>query len=394
MRAMPVKPTISFENLEVAFASKSNAELRKMYLIFATLNNNLVSSIGIKLANLAFQLHLPIKGILKQTMFGHFCGGETIAESVLACRKLANFGVHSILDLSVEGKGDEASFEATTEEIYQTLVESAKTDYMPFGVFKVTGLGDYRILEKIQANQALTPAEQEAFARLEGRVDRLCKTAHDLGLKILVDAEESWFQNVIDDLAYAAMVKYNTKRCVIYNTYQMYRHDSLARLKQAHQVAQEQGYLFGAKPVRGAYMEKERKRAQAEGYLDPIQPNKAATDRDYDAAIHYSVENHIHLVCATHNEKSSVALTELMDTHGIAAESELVYFSQLFGMSDSISFNLANAGYRVVKYVPYGPVEKVMPYLSRRASENSSIAGQSSREFELVRKEMKRRRLK
>jgi proline dehydrogenase len=331
---------------------------------------------------------------MKKTMFGHFCGGETIAESVLACRQLAKYGVHSILDLSVEGKGDEASFEATTEEIYQTMVESAKTDYMTFGVFKVTGLGDYRILEKIQANQPLTPAEQEAFARLEGRVDRLCKTAHDLGLKILVDAEESWFQNVIDDLAYAAMAKYNNIRCVVYNTYQMYRHDSLARLKQAHQVAQEQGYLFGAKPVRGAYMEKERARAQAEGYEDPIQPNKAATDRDYDAAIRYSVENHIHLVCATHNEKSSEILTELMDTYGIAADSELVYFSQLFGMSDSISFNLANAGYRVVKYVPYGPVEKVMPYLSRRASENSSIAGQSSREFELVRKEMTRRRLK
>jgi proline dehydrogenase len=394
MRAMPVKPTISFENLEVAFASKSNAELQKIYLIFATLNNNFLSTLGIKLADLAFQLHLPVKGIMKKTMFGHFCGGETIRESVRACKRLANYGVHSILDLSVEGKGDEASFEATTEEINQTLVESAKTDYMPFGVFKVTGLGDYRILEKIQANQALTPAEQEAFARLEARVDRLCKTAHDLGLKILVDAEESWFQNVIDDLAYAAMAKYNTKRCVVYNTYQMYRHDSLARLKQAHQVAQEQGYLFGAKPVRGAYMEKERARAKADGYLDPIQPNKAATDQDYDAAIHYSVENHIHLVCATHNEKSSVALTELMDTHGIAADSELVYFSQLFGMSDSISFNLANAGYRVVKYVPYGPVEKVMPYLSRRASENSSIAGQSSREFELVRKEMKRRRLK
>ena len=390
---MPVKPTISFENLEVAFASKSNAELRKMYLIFATLNNYLVSSIGIKLANLGFQLHLPIKGILKQTMFGHFCGGETIAECVLACRQLANYGVHSILDLSVEGKGDEASFEATTEEINQTMVESAKTDYMPFGVFKVTGLGDYRILEKIQSNQTLTPAEQEAFARLEGRVDRLCKTAHDLGLKILVDAEESWFQNVIDDLAYSAMAKYNTKRCVVYNTYQMYRHDSLARLKKAHQEAQAQGHVFAVKPVRGAYMEKERARAQAEGYLDPIQPTKAATDQDYDAAIQYSVENHIHLVCATHNEKSSVALAELMERHGITADSELVFFSQLFGMSDSISFNLASAGYRVVKYVPYGPVEKVMPYLSRRASENSSIAGQSSREFELVRKEMKRRRM-
>jgi proline dehydrogenase len=326
-------------------------------------------------------------------MFGHFCGGETIAECVLACRQLANYGVHSILDLSVEGKGDEASFEATTEEINQTMVESAKTDYMPFGVFKVTGLGDYRILEKIQSNQPLTPAEQEAFARLEGRVDRLCKTAHDLGLKILVDAEESWFQNVIDDLAYSAMAKYNTSRCVVYNTYQMYRHDSLARLKKAHQEAQAQGYVFAVKPVRGAYMEKERARAQVEGYLDPIQPNKAATDKDYDAAIQYSVENHIHLVCATHNKKSSVALAELMERHGITPDSELVFFSQLFGMSDSISFNLASAGYRVVKYVPYGPVEKVMPYLSRRASENSSIAGQSSREFELVRKEMKRRRM-
>jgi len=390
---MPVKPTISFENLEVAFASKTNAELRKMYLIFATLNKNWLSNLGIKVANLSFQLHLPIKGILKKTMFGHFCGGETIAESVLASRQLANYGVHSILDLSVEGKGDEPSFEATTEEIYQTLVESAKTDYMPFGVFKVTGLGDYHILEKIQAKQALSTAEQEAYARLEGRVDRLCKAAHDLGLKILVDSEESWFQDVIDDLAYAAMAKYNQERCVVYNTYQMYRHDSLVRMKKAHLVAKEQGYFFGAKPVRGAYMEKERARANAEGYLDPIQPNKEATDRDYDLAISYAVKEGIHLVCATHNENSTGILTELMDQYQIDPKSDLVYFSQLYGMSDSISYNLASAGYRVVKYVPYGPVEKVMPYLSRRAAENSSIAGQSSREFELVKKEMKRRRL-
>ena len=393
MRTMPVKPTISFENLEVAFASKSNAELRKMYLIFATLNTNWVSKLGIKLANWSFQLHLPIKGILKKTMFGHFCGGETIQESVLACQLLANYGVYSILDLSVEGKGDEASFEATTEEIYQTLVESAKTDYMPFGVFKVTGLGDYRILEKIQARQALSREEQEAYVRLENRVDRLCQTAHDLGLKILVDAEESWFQEIIDELAYRAMAKYNKTRCVVYNTYQMYRHDALDRLKKAHQVANEQGYFLGAKPVRGAYMEKERARALAEGYLDPIQPNKEATDRDYDLAIAYAIQEGISLVCATHNEKSTLALTELMSKYQIDPKFDQVYFSQLYGMSDSISYNLAKAGYRVVKYVPYGPVEKVMPYLSRRAAENSSIAGQSSREFDLVRKELKRRRI-
>lgn len=389
---MPVKPTISFENLEVAFASKSDAELRKMYLIFATLNNNLISDLGIGLANLAFKLKLPVKGIMKKTMFGHFCGGETIQESIQACKHLADFGVESILDLSIEGKGDEESFDRTCEEIYQTLVESSKTDYMPFGVFKVTGLGDYHIMEKIQAGEKLSKAEEEAFVRLKARVDRLCKAAHDLGLKILSDAEESWFQNVIDDITYEAMEKYNRERCVVYNTYQMYRHDTLGRLKAAYETAQNKGYILGAKPVRGAYMEKERERAKEMGYLDPIQPNKEATDRDYNAAIQYCVENGIYLVCATHNEKSALQLTELMNIHGIAPESDQVYFSQLYGMSDNISFNLAKAGYKVVKYVPYGPVEKVMPYLTRRAAENTSIAGQSSREFELVKKEMRRRK--
>jgi hypothetical protein len=391
---MPVKPNISFENLEVAFASKSDAELRKMYLIFATLNNNLISDLGIGLANLAFKLKLPVKGIMKKTMFGHFCGGETISESIQACKHLAGFGVHSILDLSIEGKGDEESYDKTCEEIYQTMVESAKTDFLPFGVFKVTGLGDYHIMEKIQAGQKLSGSEQEAFHKMKGRIDRLCKAAHDLGLKILSDAEESWFQDVIDDLTYEVMEKYNQERCVVYNTFQMYRHDSLERLKKAHQVALEKGYLFGAKPVRGAYMEKERERAKELGYLDPIQPNKEATDRDYNAAIKYCIENGVHLVCATHNEKSAVQLTELMNVNSVSPSSDQVYFSQLYGMSDNISFNLAKAGYRVVKYVPYGPVEKVMPYLTRRAAENSSIAGQSSREFELIKREMNRRKQK
>ncbi|GAA0878693.1 proline dehydrogenase family protein [Algoriphagus jejuensis] len=363
-----------------------------MYLIFATLNSNLISDLGIGLANLAFKLKLPVKGIMKRTMFGHFCGGETIAESLHACAHLADFGVGSILDFSVEGKGDEASFDKTCEEIYHTLVESAKTSYMPFGVFKVTGLGDYHIMEKIQAGEKLTEAEQAAFERTRARVDRLCKAAHDLGLKILSDAEESWFQDVIDDLTYEAMEKYNRERGVVYNTYQMYRHDSLKRLKKAHAEASDRGYILGAKPVRGAYMEKERERAQELGYTDPIQPNKAATDRDYDAAINYCVEKSVWLVCATHNEKSTLKLTELMNLHAIDPNSERMYFSQLYGMSDNISFNLAKAGYNVAKYMPYGPVEKVMPYLTRRASENTSIAGQSSREFELIKREMKRRK--
>jgi len=285
-------------------------------------------------------------------MFGHFCGGETIEETILTCQKLADYGVQAILDLSVEGKGDEESFEKTTEEIYQTMLKSAETDYMPFGVFKTTGLGDFHIMEKIQAGQKLTQAEEQAFNRVKERVDRLCKAAHDLGIRVMVDAEESWFQDVIDDLAYEAMEKYNKERCVVYNTYQMYRHDSLARLMKAHQVAQEKGYLFGAKPVRGAYMEKERERAEEMGYPDPIQPNKAATDQDYDAAIRFCVENGIHLVCASHNEKSNLELTELMDEFGLDPQDSRVFFSQLYGMSDNISFNLAKAGYKVVKYVP------------------------------------------
>ena len=389
---MPVKSNISFENMEVAFASKSDAELRKAYLVFALLNNKFISDLGIALTNISFKLGLPIKGLMKQTMFGHFCGGETIAETIEACKKLDSFGIESILDLSVEGKGDEDSFERTTEEIYQTLVESAKTDYMPFGVFKVTGLGDYHIMEKIQTGEKLNAEETKAFERTQARVDRLCKAAHDLGLKILVDAEESWFQNVIDDLAYTAMEKYNKERCVVYNTFQMYRHDSMERLKKANEVAKEIGYVFGAKPVRGAYMEKERDRAEEMGYPSPIRPDKAATDRDYDLALRYALENGVCLVSGSHNEDSNLLLTELINQYGIDSNSDRVFFSQLYGMSDNISFNLAKAGFRVVKYVPYGPVEKVIPYLTRRASENSSIAGQSSREFELIKREMKRRR--
>lgn len=391
---MPTKPHLSFENLEVAFAAKTTAELRKMYLIFATLNNKLISNLGIFLANFAFKLNLPIKQIMRSSMFDHFCGGETISESIRACQKLANFGVESILDLSVEGKGNEESYDQTAEEIRQTLIESSKTNYMPFGVFKTTGLGDFQLMMGMQSGKVLTEMEQFAFDKMKARVDLLCKTAHDLGLKILIDAEESWFQYTIDVLAYEAMAKYNTERCVVYNTFQMYRHDSFERLKKAQKVALKMGYILGVKTVRGAYMEKERNRAIDLGYPSPIQPDKESTDRDYDAALHFCIENKnsIWLVSGSHNEKSNLLLTELMNKHQIEVGSEHVYFSQLYGMSDNISFNLAKSGFKIAKYVPYGPVEKVMPYLSRRASENSSIAGQSSREFQLIRKEIARRK--
>ncbi len=391
---MPVKPNISFENLEVAFASKSNAELRKMYLIFATINNNTVVKLGTKLANFAFAMKLPIKGIMKKTMFGHFCGGEDIEDCQKSVDRLAEYNIHSILDYSVEGKGDEESYEATKNEILRTIHRSAGDRNIPFAVFKVTGLGDFRIMTKVQSKKKLSELESYAFDKLKDRVDQLCKAAHDAGTKIMIDAEESWFQDVIDQMAYEAMVKYNKETCIVYNTYQMYRHDMLKRLKRAHDVALEKGYLLGAKLVRGAYMEKERDRAARKNYPSPIQPNKQAADRDYDAALTYCVQNikSIGLVSGSHNEQSNRLLTELISQHGISPTDDRVYFAQLYGMSDNISFNLADAGYNVVKYVPYGPVEKVMPYLSRRAEENTSVAGQSSREFDLISKEMARRK--
>lgn len=391
---MPTKPTISFENLEVAFASKSDAELKRTHLVFSLLNNKALSDVGIALTHAALKLKFPIKWIMKQTMFGHFCGGETIKESIKACKSLSDYGIEAILDYSVEGKGDEESFEKTTEEIRQTMIESAKTDYMPFGVIKVTGLGDFHPMIKIQAGEKLSKEEQDSFDRTKARVDMLCKTAHDLGLKILIDAEESWFQDTVDELAYEAMAKYNQVRCVVYNTYQMYRHDMLGRLKKAKERAEENGYLLGAKLVRGAYMEKEAERAEKLKYPSPIQPNKSATDHDYNSGVEFCISHHdrVFLMCGSHNENSNLLATALMEKYNIDPKSDQVFFAQLYGMSDNISFNLAKAGYRVVKYVPYGPVEKVMPYLTRRAAENSSIAGQSSREFELIKRELKRRK--
>lgn len=391
---MPVKPNISFENLEIAFASKSDGELKKMYFIFATVNNNLAVSIGTKLANWAFALKFPIKGLMKKTMFGHFCGGESIEDCKNSVDKLSEFNVKTILDYSVEGKGDEESYEATKKEILRTIERSSGDDNMPFAVFKVTGLGDFKIMTKIQNGKKLGNKEQVAFEKIKHRVNELCQAAFKVSTKILADAEDSWYQDVLEAMVYEAMEKYNKETCVVYNTFQMYRHDMFDRLKKAHEEAKKKGYILGAKLVRGAYMEKERERAEKKGYPSPIQPDKISTDRDYDAAVKYCVENidSIALVSGSHNEQSNLNLTELLTKFNIKANDDRVYFAQLYGMSDNISFNLAHAGFNVVKYVPYGPVEKVMPYLTRRAEENTSVAGQSSREFDLVKREIERRK--
>ena len=391
---MKTQPNISFDDIEVAFQSKSNADLRKMYAIFATMNNQTAVNLGLKMTNLAFKFGFPIKGIMKKTMFGHFCGGEDIKDCEPNVVELGKYGIGSILDYSVEREGTEEGFDKTKSEALLTISEAARSANINFTVFKASALGDFMLMIKKQKGEQLDEAETLAFNKMRQRVDEICKAAHEANVRILVDAEESWFQDVIDEMAYEAMEKYNKETAIVYNTYQMYRHDMLRRLKDAHHTSVAKQFFLGVKLVRGAYMEKERARAIEQNYESPIQPNKAATDEDYNEALKFCINNkqRVYLFNGTHNELSNIILTELMSLHGLKPDDVRVYFSQLYGMSDNISYNLAKAGYNVEKYIPYGPVEAVMPYLARRAMENTSIAGQSSREFDLIKREMARRK--
>jgi proline dehydrogenase len=339
-------------------------------------------------------MRLPIEGIIKKTVFDHFCGGEGIEESEAVIQKLGALGVGTILDYSVEGEKTEAGFDRTLTELLRTIDKAKNSKYIPFSVFKVTGLGATALLEKVQRGEKLSEIEKTAFGRLKERVDQVCNKAYQCSVPVLVDAEETWIQEPIDTLAYDMMLKYNKEKAIVFNTFQLYRTESLTNLHKACKDAADNNYFLGAKVVRGAYMEKERERAAGMGYPSPIHASKEATDKAFNDALVFCVDriDRISVMCGSHNEYSNHFLAGLMVSAGIAADDDRVWFAQLYGMSDNISFNLAKAGYKVAKYVPYGPVRAVMPYLFRRAAENTSVAGQSSRELVLIRKELKRRR--
>ena len=387
---------ISFDNTANAFSYKSDGELKKANFIFTLVNNPLVSKLATSAVKLAISLRLPVKGLIRATVFDHFCGGETISQCEKTTAKLFQFKVGTILDYSVEGEETEAGFERTLQELLLTFDKAKGNPAIPFCVFKITGIAAMSLLEKVQAQDALSDDELKAFERVKNRVEEICRKAFACDVTVLIDGEDSWIQNVIDELAYAMMEKFNSKRAVVFNTLQLYRADMLDNLKKAHQQAEQKNYFLGFKLVRGAYMEKERERAAKMGYRDPINPSKEATDSLFNQALGYCVANNdaISIVCGSHNEYSNTLLCELMDRHNLLPTDNRIWFAQLLGMSDNISFNLAKAGYNVAKYVPYGPVEAVMPYLLRRASENTSVAGQSSRELVLIRKELGRRRSK
>jgi proline dehydrogenase len=391
---METLPPVAFTDTEVAFSYKSDRELKKANFIFSVVNHPSISAVATGLAKLSLALHLPIKGIIRNTVFEHFCGGETAEETVKTIDKLAQFKVGAILDYSVEGEDDEPSFDKTTAEILKTFEVAKDHPSIPFCVFKVTGLGSFDLLEKVQTEVSLSADEVAAFERIKNRVDKICAKAHEFHIPLLIDAEDSWIQNPIDEIAYEMMKKYNQEHAIVFNTFQMYRADMLGNLKDAFHNATMHNYYLGAKMVRGAYMEKEAERAGKLNYPNPIHPNKEATDDAFNKGLAFCIDNkqRISIVCGSHNEYSNQYLAVLMNKHGMRNNDKRVYFAQLLGMSDNISFNLAKAGYNVAKYVPYGPVESVMPYLLRRASENTSVAGQSSRELTLIRKELKRRK--
>jgi proline dehydrogenase len=385
---------LSFNNTEIAFSGKTNNDLNRSYWLFKMVSNSTFVNIGKSLTTFAINTHLPIKGLIKATIFKQFCGGETIEECDRAITELAKFKIGTILDYSVEGKESETDFDNCKTETIETI-QKAKTNFnIPFCVFKVTGLARFALLEKVSAKENLTAEEQKEFGKVQLRVSAICKAAYDAGVPIFIDAEESWIQEAIDTLANQMMVLYNTEKAIVYNTYQLYRKDRLSYLRHSFEKAKENNYFLGAKLVRGAYMEKERARAIEKNYPSPIQDTKENTDRDYDAAVEFCLENidRIAICAGTHNENSSMKLAELMKQKNIPADNKNIYFSQLLGMSDHISYNLANAGYNVAKYVPYGPVREVLPYLIRRAQENTSVKGQTGRELSLIIKEKERRK--
>lgn len=384
---------IHFDDTQVAFSYKRDAELKNANLIFTLVNNPTISAVATGLAKASLALRLPVKGLIRATVFKHFCGGETLDQSDKTIKNLYDFGVGTILDYSVEGEKNEAGFEKTDQEIINTIAKAKNNPAIPFSVFKPTGLAAFDLLEKVHAKEKLSVEESAAWERVRLRVDSICKKAFDCNVPVLIDAEDSWIQNPIDDLAYEMMAKYNQDKPIVFNTYQMYRVDMLGNLKDAFHRAAQRHYFLGAKLVRGAYMEKEAERATMLGYANPIHPSKESTDEAFNQGLAFCLENRsrVSLLCGSHNELSNQYLASLMERHGLLHNDPHVWFAQLLGMSDHISFNLAKAGYNVAKYVPYGPVESVMPYLLRRASENTSVAGQSSRELTLIRKELRRR---
>lgn len=383
-----------FNNTEIAFSLKSDTELDRAYFLFKLIDNQPLVKIGTAVTNFALKAHLPVEGLIRATVFDHFCGGVNEVDCLSVVDKMYSKGVSSVLDYSVEGKEEEEQFDAALKMTLKTIEFAEEREAIPFAVFKPTGFGRLDLYEKVGSKVELTESDKEEWNRVVARFDKVCSEAHKKNVPLLIDAEESWMQDAADDLVAQMMKKYNKEQAIVFNTLQMYRWDRLDYLKKLHQQAKADGFYIGMKIVRGAYMEKENLRAEEKGYPSPICESKEATDINYDAAIQYMVKNidRMAIFAGTHNELSSYKLMEYMQELKIDKKDSRIWFGQLYGMSDNISYNLSANGYNNAKYLPFGPVRDVMPYLIRRAEENTSVAGQTSRELKLITAERERRK--
>lgn len=383
-----------FNDTKVAFSLKSDTELDRAYFLFKMISSEPLVKIGTAVTNFAIKAHLPVEGLIRATVFDHFCGGVTEEDCLTLVDKMYTKGVSSVLDYSVEGKEEEDQFDAALEMTLKTVEFAKERQAIPFAVFKPTGLGRLDLYTKVGGKQPLSPDEQTEWNRITERFDLICKTAHAKDVALLIDAEESWMQDAADDLVEEMMRRYNKEKTIVFNTLQMYRWDRMDYLKALHERAKRDGFYIGMKIVRGAYMEKEHKRAEELGYPTPICASKQATDDNYNDALDYMTRHlaTMAIFAGTHNEESSYKLMEIQTQMNIAKNDNRIWYGQLYGMSDNISYNLADHGYNVAKYLPFGPVRDVMPYLIRRAEENTSVAGQTSRELNLLKTERARRK--
>ncbi|MBO0353133.1 proline dehydrogenase family protein [Muricauda ruestringensis] len=385
----------NFENTAIAFELKSDSQLERAYFLFKMISIEPLVKIGTALTNVAIKAHLPVEGLIRTTVFDHFCGGVNEKDCLPIIDNMYGNGVYSVLDYSAEGKSVDNQFDFAMEKTLEILDFVKEKDALPFAVFKPTGFGRFKLFEKVTAGTKLTEEEQAEWGRIVNRFEKVCQKAHNLDVSLLIDAEESWMQDAADDLVLNMMRKYNKEKAVVFNTFQMYRWDRMGYIIKLHETAKEEGFKIGAKVVRGAYMEKENDRADDKGYESPICKSKRLTDENFDAAIDYMMEHleYFTIFAGTHNEQSTLKLVDLMEEKQVSPDDSRIWFGQLFGMSDHITYNLAAHGYSSVKYIPYGPVRDVMPYLIRRAEENTSVAGQTSRELTLITKERKRRKM-
>ena len=393
---------LSFDNTQNAFAYKSTADLKRAKFLISTIQSPIMVTLATKITPILLKLGLPIHGLLRSTVFKQFVGGETLEESARVAKLLSSYGVQVILDYGVEAKEGESNFDNVTEHIIEAIDFAATQSNIPFISVKLTGVASHILLENLNDAPRLrsgihdSESDNAAWQRVRERMYAICDVAQEKGLGILIDAEETWIQDPIDRLAIELMGIYNKEKVIVYNTYQLYRNDRFSFLQLSHRIAKEQGFLLGAKLVRGAYMEKERARAQQMNYPSPIHVDKASTDKDFDAAAKYCIENldSISLLLASHNEQSNIQIANEMARLNLSNDFKKVHFSQLYGMGDHITFNMAVKGYNVSKYLPFGPICEVIPYLMRRAEENSSVNGQTNKELVMINTELARRKAK